>query len=172
MWDQLAPSSSKMPRIRIIPTYVGSTGREDIIMAFFPNHSHVCGINNPDAHRLWMQIESFPRMWDQRDWVFDHHSQTRIIPTYVGSTINLALLHNVISNHSHVCGINGLHIISIIVECESFPRMWDQPRPWRLAFALFRIIPTYVGSTAPEILIINFLTNHSHVCGINLRSFY
>ena len=47
--------------------------------------------------------------------------------------------------------------------------MWDQPRAWRLAFALLRIIPTYVGSTEMEYRGQEPMSNHSHVCGININ---
>ena len=68
MWDQHTECPRNREKIRIIPTYVGSTQRRYHERRKIPNHSHVCGIN---AHLMntHLQIpESFPRMWDQPDW--------------------------------------------------------------------------------------------------------
>mgnify|MGYP004723604201 CR=1 FL=1 len=50
---------------------------------------------------------------------------------------------------------------------ESFPRMWDQRKPFTIVFVIARIIPTYVGSTGTPGSGKSFHANHSHVCGIN-----
>ena len=50
---------------------------------------------------------------------------------------------------------------------ESFPRMWDQPFLKIRQNKVFRIIPTYVGSTRTSPLRLFQILNHSHVCGIN-----
>ena len=45
--------------------------------------------------------------------------------------------------------------------------MWDQRKKPPDFLARFRIIPTYVGSTAAFEGITPLFANHSHVCGIN-----
>ena len=50
---------------------------------------------------------------------------------------------------------------------ESFPRMWDQRKPFFFVLIIARIIPTYVGSTVSSLPLVQLSTNHSHVCGIN-----
>ena len=85
MWDQRTPASILLgfPRIiptyvgstwkdedaavddRIIPTYVGSTAKELATTIPVSNHSHVCGINWYRRHKQPRASESFPRMWDQ-----------------------------------------------------------------------------------------------------------
>ena len=86
MWDQLIIHLLTNIKVRIIPTYVGSTKSRLLSLIFLANHSHVCGINW--KHRLILSVnrESFPRMWDQQFVVRCTPCRTRIIPTYVGST--------------------------------------------------------------------------------------
>ena len=126
MWDQRVPAGSPARAGRIIPTYVGSTGRPGAIRAADSNHSHVCGINKSSLFSPTPAAESFPRMWDQPDADCRIWALVRIIPTYVGSTDNKAVAQIVDANHSHVCGINDVLLHYQPSRIESFPRMWDQ----------------------------------------------
>ena len=110
-------------------------------------------------------------MWDQLNCRCPPRRPVRIIPTYVGSTHFLSLSFCRPPNHSHVCGINGLNTWFLRIHHESFPRMWDQPHPPVMTKEEIRIIPTYVGSTGPLVQVERSATNHSHVCGINYKSF-
>ena len=106
MWDQLEPVKEKPIRLRIIPTYVGSTALLVYNRSTRTNHSHVCGINSSLLGSASLSFESFPRMWDQP---YPASRQLSERP-----------------NHSHVCGINVLGVYPVCVVSESFPRMWDQ----------------------------------------------
>ena len=112
-------------------------------------------------------IESFPRMWDQRQRNSQPRFRCRIIPTYVGSTGigDTSSLER--PNHSHVCGINLWVSLDHVHKSESFPRMWDQRIEELEAENRSRIIPTYVGSTNYLFKGVLSIPNHSHVCGIN-----
>ena len=147
MWDQLFPPVARSFSLRIIPTYVGSTSRRVMGYTTIPNHSHVCGINCSIIVVLILCAESFPRMWDQHTTLLAFCFVIRIIPTYVGSTMNIVKCNVIISNHSHVCGINLSHKPGYCSFNESFPRMWDQQKSHGRYDHWFRIIPTYVGST-------------------------
>ena len=116
-------------------------------------------------------IESFPRMWDQRQRNSQPRFRCRIIPTYVGSTGigDTSSLER--PNHSHVCGINLWVSLDHVHKSESFPRMWDQRIEELEAENRSRIIPTYVGSTNYLFKGVLSIPNHSHVCGINLLCF-
>ena len=138
---------------RIIPTYVGSTIRKRRDQTQAPNHSHVCGINSPVPSASASTIESFPRMWDQPAADDADSFADRIIPTYVGSTISSLATAVLISNHSHVCGINPSNASIVHFVIESFPRMWDQRGGFPSIKDMCRIIPTYVGSTYKRHLI-------------------
>ena len=46
--------------------------------------------------------------------------------------------------------------------------MWDQRGIIKICTPVFRIIPTYVGSTPSSPSSTIFSSNHSHVCGINV----
>ena len=147
MWDQPLTIAITAVLNRIIPTYVGSTASRGRPSPDRANHSHVCGINTSMACYFVERYESFPRMWDQ---LFDGIScgrVARIIPTYVGSTSSWVAHCILLSNHSHVCGINPFHKKNKISPRESFPRMWDQLSCIPLLSESSRIIPTYVGST-------------------------
>ena len=113
-------------------------------------------------------FESFPRMWDQPQAAQLYGYESRIIPTYVGSTH--AGLTGVASpaNHSHVCGINTVPRTGVFNTPESFPRMWDQLPKFVTDNKADRIIPTYVGSTWSRPAPCPRPSNHSHVCGINV----
>ena len=147
MWDQLRRCQVKKIRVRIIPTYVGSTCFHPAPRRPPPNHSHVCGIN-PTTYGIETALpESFPRMWDQRRCVCVGEGRP--------------------ANHSHVCWINLVKKCFSVPYVESFPRMWDQPAYKPLESINNRIIPTYVGSTRYNGSSETYITNHSHVCGIN-----
>ena len=151
LWDQPLETDMAVRFLRIIPTYVGSTVSTFHKGAGHPNHSHAYGIN---AEMLMLSVsdsESFPRMWDQRACVLRFQAPCRIIPTHVGSTKHSRKSSMAASNHSHACGINGIHLSSTIVTSESFPRMWDQQILLAETSSRFRIIPTYVGSTVMSV---------------------
>ena len=167
MWDQLNCRCPPRRPVRIIPTYVGSTHFLSLSFCRPPNHSHVCGINGLNTWFLRIHHESFPRMWDQPHPPVMTKEEIRIIPTYVGSTGPLVQVERSATNHSHVCGINKAPFITVVISCESFPRMWDQHRLQSFRSVRYRIIPTYVGSTSPVDLFHPVRPNHSHVCGIN-----
>ena len=107
-------------------------------------------------------------MWDQRCHTPPSYVCLRIIPTYVGSTAEIAKEIYNGTNHSHVCGINCLLHLQEHAMLESFPRMWDQPSLENVTSEPVRIIPTYVGSTRTCKVETVRISNHSHVCGINL----
>ena len=89
---------------RIIPTYVGSTASHSKRSTFETNHSHVCGINEGFAASSASLIESFPRMWDQLLFPLKKNRILRIIPTYVGSTLQIAFtLHQAIQHLVVLC---------------------------------------------------------------------
>ena len=169
---------------------MGSTPSRHPPLPGSTNHSHVCGINRRSFVHCLLQNESFPRMWDQHAFTtvdmrgvriiptyvgstVDHYKikkqYPRIIPTYVGSTDIRHTVHIGTANHSHVCGINYLENEYGQQWDESFPRMWDQHRHFSLPCHSFRIIPTYVGSTLRLEPSFNVPPNHSHVCGINFN---
>ena len=106
MWDQRRDADALSLWFRIIPTYVGSTRLRPSLPVPMPNHSHVCGINQNFNTTHGKINESFPRMWDQLDFLTSFRSQFRIIPTYVGSTTKTGKYKAGWANHSHVCGIN------------------------------------------------------------------
>ena len=128
MWDQRSPAWPPLYLFRIIPTYVGSTGRIPQHKRHVSNHSHVCGINLQASFNRLAICESFPRMWDQRVHNLSYEFAFRIIPTYVGSTWFMWRSCKNFANHSHVCGINHCAGLRQRYVFESFPRMWDQQR--------------------------------------------
>ena len=65
MWDQPMETDLNTAIDRIIPTYVGSTVAARVLALGDPNHSHVCGINDAVFLFVCVNVESFPRMWDQ-----------------------------------------------------------------------------------------------------------
>ena len=167
MWDQLDIACMYVDQHRIIPTYVGSTLSLRSDCQALPNHSHVCGINALVSGFDSYHLESFPRMWDQRDVALRLRLPRRIIPTYVGSTTTTQTPISSGTNHSHVCGINWAMSGTMSRKLESFPRMWDQPIYHVFCNVIPRIIPTYVGSTWLPQSRQAASPNHSHVCGIN-----
>ena len=148
MWDQQLTMLPKLQCIRIIPTHVGSTIGYYVRPEGGTNHSHACGINERSIRTVLRRLESFPRMWDQphpHDGVAVHG---RIIPTHVGSTKIACIVIQILSNHSHACGINSSIRHFEAMAIESFPRMWDQRGVLLSHKITMRIIPTHVGSTS------------------------
>ena len=134
--------------LRIIPTHVGSTSHYVGCSETTTNHSHACGINVIECSENSFELESFPRMWDQRPQLSRCKQFFRIIPTHVGSTVAVQLY--------------------MTWRIESFPRMWDQRLLIQRRAGEVRIIPTHVGSTGLRGGRPRKETNHSHACGINV----
>ena len=109
MWDQRKHLLINCLVLRIIPTYVGSTRTNHPRNCRDTNHSHVCGINPFLSQSMYIVVESFPRMWDQRAPHPRRRPRGRIIPTYVGSTLHPRISDCYRPNHSHVCGINDTY---------------------------------------------------------------
>ena len=104
MWDHPGPCSFARPRFRIIPTYVGSPTSAPPPSPRTPNHSHVCGITVYSASAASRFVESFPRMWDHRASWHSRNLEFRIIPTYVGSPLQMAFtLHQAIQHLVVLC---------------------------------------------------------------------
>ena len=109
MWDQHALRVSLCRFFRIIPTHVGSTSPGGVAAVRVANHSHACGINHDFNMKFPLLCESFPRMWDQLLVVHPLPPALRIIPTHVGSTLQIAftlvqaIQHLVVLCHGENC---------------------------------------------------------------------
>ena len=71
-----------------------------------------------------------------------------IIPTPAGWTLRITLFGRVLTNHSHICGINSVFPDGLL--------------------DISRIIPTPVGWTYAFFTAIFYFSNHSHTCGMNV----
>ena len=149
----------------ITPTYVGSTIWSSQVLFFFWDHPHVCGKYIKLLSTIQAKLGSPPRMWEVLKKNINVTLCSRITPTYVGSTNFTPLITPSIKDHPHVCGkyyqYNGI----VVVVLGSPPRMWEVLVVEEQETRIYRITPTYVGSTKHQHKHYNISKDHPHVCG-------
>ncbi len=109
---------------RVIPTCVGSTITNFVIIFLEAGHPHVCGeyVINPESNLF--NCGSSPRVWGVLCGDTPLLTSSRVIPTCVGSTEKWCVCTDTHAGHPHVC---GEYIKSPIMKYfidGSSPRVW------------------------------------------------
>ena len=168
VWGQRPPYCNQHTPLRFTPTCVGTTVCAVRYSGCYSVHPHVCGDNKRDvADRIWAD-GSPPRVWGQRSYSSKPLGRKRFTPTCVGTTTHQVITIRLTAVHPHVCGDNVPYLPEIVGLTGSPPRVWGQPRRWRLKRAATRFTPTCVGTTPCCLLPISSAAVHPHVCGDNL----
>ena len=147
MWEVPVITIQNGNWYRITPTYVGSTGPIPFLKYLVRDHPHVCGKYVLNSRWSTSFTGSPPRMWEVLVQFVIIKPLPGITPTYVGSTKVLRHFGKTSRDHPHVCGkyLGGLS--------EKLPLIGSPPRMWEVhiyaayIYILYRITPTYVGST-------------------------
>ncbi len=86
MWEVLVEILTQLLKLRITPTYVGSTKELEADDTLEEDHPHVCGKYKGLEIEDKTSEGSPPRMWEVLLFWYFMRASSGITPTYVGST--------------------------------------------------------------------------------------
>ena len=155
---------------RNIPTCVGKTPRKAAPSRFRSEHPHVRGENTAGMYSNVTKSGTSPRAWGKREESSVPCVITRNIPTCVGKTCPLLLLHVITTEHPHVRGENFSGPVSALPLFGTSPRAWGKLRLKRKLSECRRNIPTCVGKTILRHITDLTKPEHPHVRGENCKS--
>ena len=144
---------------------MGSTPRRQLEPWKIRNHPHIHGEYLKMGNFNYDEKESSPYTWGVRGNYYDSSTDIRIIPIYMGSTINNTVSGGTDENHPHIHG-EYLHLfVSLVLDQESSPYTWGVLS--HVATAKFNcgIIPIYMGSTIEHDVEDIKNKNHPHIHG-------
>ena len=110
------------------------------------DHPHACGDKKSIPNTMWKKAGSSPRVWGQDEHLSDLISESRIIPTRVGTRHLLIIKFANNGDHPHACGDKPVVAICLYIPPGSSPRVWGQVSSLGFPIACCRIIPTRVGT--------------------------
>ncbi len=150
---------------RFIPTCVGTVIKTAATSKIHSVHPHVCGDSATATIRSSNFKGSSPRVWGQFFANSVGFSNSRFIPTCVGTVVYIASNPRSTKVHPHVCGDSRLLSISLHSSFGSSPRVWGQLLARLIRRIGLRFIPTCVGTVFlfSEITVAKKV--HPHVCG-------
>ena len=152
-------------KLRIIPTRVGTSIILSIIFLLPLNHPHACGDKTQIGYISMIELGSSPRVWGQDSNYIGNNSNRRIIPTRVGTRIQLQNSRRISTNHPHACGDKYACRGHTVFSLGSSPRVWGQVAPRAISKMLVGIIPTRVGTSNKSRVLNANNRDHPHACG-------
>ena len=129
------------------------------------DHPHACGDKGRTRYRNAPCQGSSPRVWGQDLNSILIRQNIRIIPTRVGTSMQVIMAIPKIGDHPHACGDKSKTHTTERTSVGSSPRVWGQVLSALFCASDLRIIPTRVG-TRPQInYALHLLQDHPHACG-------
>ncbi len=145
--------------------------REFLVCVLLPlwDHPHACGDKKVACSALSADTGSSPRVWGQAETFQRQKAERRIIPTRVGTSV-LGIIDGLLgTNHPHACGDKCQYPHCREPSLGSSPRVWGQVSISALPRAIFRIIPTRVGTRIHQRAYAAVFQDHPHACGDKFR---
>ena len=147
MWGQVWVTMNTILAVRIIPTRVGTSCQDFMMILSGGDHPHACGDKPLISIYLLYVTGSSPRVWGQELSLTCISPIVRIIPTRVGTSLFLYVFLPSSRDHPHACGDKAIDNNTIALTKGSSPRVWGQAMTVEKAFLNCRIIPTRVGTS-------------------------
>ena len=129
-WGILLTHKYMTARCRFIPTYVGHTESNQLVLHLINGSS--------------------PHTWGILPLSDGKTARTRFIPTYVGHTQCLFLARGKFAVHPHIRGAYRFFVWENVPGAGSSPHTWGIRNDGISVPGKFRFIPTYVGHTLEE----------------------
>ena len=149
VWGQEWVALYDRHTMRIIPTRVGTSKIKFTIFFLNQDHPHACG-DKPESHiRTTQQKGSSPRVWGQASALNDGGAERGIIPTRVGTSLDLYVKLSKLKDHPHACGDKVCAVDGYHNTLGSSPRVWGQDSEHCAFGGYCGIIPTRVGTSTP-----------------------
>ncbi len=150
---------------RFIPTPVGNTLADHMIMLWMAVHPHARGEHIKRTARARPSYGSSPRPWGTLVRCQLAHRPIRFIPTPVGNTATSSTMADTRAVHPHARGEHGAKASAMMRAYGSSPRPWGTRAVGKTIASLTRFIPTPVGNTLPCLSFLNDKTVHPHARG-------
>ena len=147
VWGQVSLARAIPAFFGIIPTRVGTRRVATLDVSLFGDHPHACGDKHQCLKSDCFYRGSSPRVWGQACQYFSFSSDTRIIPTRVGTSRRVQAFVIAVWDHPHACGDKFLSLFVRGQGAGSSPRVWGQASVGAFRFPIFRIIPMRVGTS-------------------------
>ena len=126
VWGQVYKSSRRCRANGIIPTRVGTSATFSAVVNEIWDHPHACGDKFVYTQKYQVMEGSSPRVWGQGSKKYETHAILGIIPTRVGTSLQIT------GAMAHRAG--------------SSPRVWGQALTAQELHLSAGIIPTRVGT--------------------------
>jgi len=152
---------------RTIPTHVGRTKKEGILLRPQSDHPHARGENAVLHEHIHLAVGPSPRTWGELAARVLLAMEVRTIPTHVGRTVGCTWRGRRTPDHPHARGENENRQPTTTSVSGPSPRTWGE-RPVDIGRGLrARTIPTHVGRTLVWNLHCGKWTDHPHARGEN-----
>ena len=150
---------------RIIPTRMGTSYQKQCCEKPYRDHPHAYGDKKIPLFVKRSCLGSSPRVWGQADKVDYENFYDRIIPTRMGTSSITARFPEMRWDHPHAYGdkFNVDEVLSLVEG--SSPRVWGQDLFSSCLLAIYRIIPTRVGTSTGNVIPAFANEDHPHACG-------
>ncbi len=126
VWGQATKLPDMFGALRIIPTRVGTRNVISLQLSAKEDHPHACGDKDFLLFMKQYRKGSSPRVWGQEGRRKNTMTQTRIIPTRVGTSFRGRHRSVEIEDHPHACGDKRKSLSPDEDEAGSSPRVWGQ----------------------------------------------
>ena len=146
MWGQGLYISTVSVFQGIIPTRVGTSIMTCDYRVDDEDHPHACGDKVWSANTIFGIVGSSPRVWGQELVSLLTYSTSGIIPTRVGTRLNMAKRKTLAQHHPHACGDKVSVALPSVKAVGSSPRVWGQVLQPAEYSGSDGIIPTRVGT--------------------------
>ena len=126
VWGQVKMNGISIPKLRIIPTRVGTSKNEWDKYPEIEDHPHACGDKRALDTFFTPRWGSSPRVWGQEQITQAAQGRARIIPTRVGTRPNATPHSTRKEDHPHACGDKWKRKLTSRKWWGSSPRVWGQ----------------------------------------------
>ena len=145
MWGQVEYERTYQNPMRIIPTRVGTSIHQCLILLFKMDHPHACGDKLSAIGIRFRRRGSSPRVWGQ---------------DYANFCVAAKQ-----GDHPHACGDKIIVFGGYACFVGSSPRVWGQGAIAKYTIIQLRIIPTRVGTSLKPDRDNVEDEDHPHACG-------
>ena len=147
VWEQVCYQTDTICQARIIPTRVGTSAKNALLLLTLRDHPYACGDKQGISAHTQARHGSSPRVWGQAEKMNLKNLQKRIIPTRVGTRISAHSRKSEYRDHPHACGDKCQKRTPALNAPGSSLRVWGQARDIGTYSSSARIIPTRVGTS-------------------------
>ena len=165
VWGQDDVIDRNKNPVRIIPTRMGTSRKYAKNHKQQKDHPHAYGDKNQVQRNGLQYIGSSPRVWGQVFKTISKRSNSRIIPTRMGTSKNRSNENSQRQDHPHAYGDKCLRLSVNARTAGSSPRVWGQAKTEAMKILKDRIIPTRMGTSSSGSILLRQLEDHPHAYG-------